>query len=819
LTTTAKTRVFVVEDEALIAMQLSDCLKQMGYEICGRATTGEKALVEISRTLPDLILMDIRLGGKLSGIETSLQLRRFMDAPVVFLSAFSDERLIREAIGSEPFGYLVKPFEASELHATLQAALHKHRAEQILRADKNRLEEAIQERTAELRRSEAELRELNASLEQIVAERTGELHKSEEQLKYALGATSDGLWDWDLKTGNVYYSPQWVRLLGYSPEEVPQRIEFYLTVVHPDDLSPLMQVMEDHLAGRVSVKEIDIRLRTKSGDYLWVRDRGSVVATDENGKASRMVGTITDITERKQAEEALHARERQNAALLNAIPDLMFRINRAGIFLDYWAQSASDLFVPPDKIIGGNIRELMPPGNAELALEHIHATLETGEVEVFEFSLTVPRGPRQYEARMAPSGADEVVSIVRDITERKAAEEKLSESNRQLTTALDQLKQAQSEMIEHERLRTLGQMAAGIAHNFNNALSPIVGLCELMLDQPEMRQDQQKVTQYLQMILQSANDAAGVVRHLRELYRRPEKYQTLQAVNLSHVVEQVVAMTEPRWKQQTQSAGKPVEIEMDLADVPAIAGNEGELREVLTNLIFNAIESMPQGGTIHLSTRQQEQSVVLKIRDTGIGMTDDVRQHCFDAFFTTKNTQGTGLGLATVMSIVRQHEGTIDLQTAPNQGATFTILLPIRTALAAPERASTLKDSGKRGRILIVEDEPAIRTIYANYLTQQGHTVVTAANGRAGLEAFCIGEFDIVISDMAMPEMNGEQLAMEIHRLASRTPVILLTGFGDIMNARGERPAGITAVIAKPVNLKDLRTVVLNALALRDRKE
>ncbi|MCG3149587.1 MAG: Sensor kinase CckA [Verrucomicrobiae bacterium] len=330
-----------------------------------------------------------------------------------------------------------------------------------------------------------------------------------------------------------------------------------------------------------------------------------------------------------------------------------------------------------------------------------------------------------------------------------------------------------------------------------------------------MRRNEAKLTECLELMTAGAHSAASVVRRLRELYRRPGEREALQPVNLSHLVQQVVALTEPRWKEQTIAAGQPVQIVTDLAEVPVIAGNEGELREIVTNLLFNAVDAMPKGGTICLRTCQHDQDVELTVSDTGTGMTPEVRQRCFEMFFTTKGTQGTGLGLATVHAIIQQHDGTLDLQTAPGQGSTFRIRLPIRVVPETSVRPTARKGPDRHGRILLVDDEAILRELFTEYLMQAGHTVVAAADGAAGLEQFQAGPFDLVITDMAMPGLNGEQLAAKIQAVAPSTPVILLTGFGDIMKVQQQRPPGIAVVVGKPVSLSDLHEAVQDALAIQ----
>ena len=199
---------------------------------------------------------------------------------------------------------------------------------------------------------------------------------------------------------------------------------------------------------------------------------------------------------------------------------------------------------------------------------------------------------------------------------------------------------------------------------------------------------------------------------------------------------------------------------------------------------------------------------MLEITDTGIGMSEDVRLRCIEPFFSTKEERGTGLGLGIVYGIVRRHEGSIEIESTPNRGTTVTITLPLYKEETAPEKSFANVPSERSLRILVVEDEPLVREVITVYLTEDLHQIETATNGREGLDKFKAGQFDLVLTDRAMPEMNGDALAAEIKKIAPEQPVILLTGFGDLMSGAGERPAGVDMVVSKPFTLSVLRDAI-----------
>lgn len=396
-----------------------------------------------------------------------------------------------------------------------------------------------------------------------------------------------------------------------------------------------------------------------------------------------------------------------------------------------------------------------------------------------------------------------------------ATHAELSRTHEELRDTHEQLKASQAQVVEQERLRALGQMASGIAHDFNNALSPVVGFSELLLAQPAVWTDERFMRQYLGLIHTSAQDAAKVVRKLREFYRKPDELDALLPLDLNRLVSQSVDITQPRWRDQAQAAGAMIKVTTELADLPPVAGDESAIRELLTNLIFNAVDAMPRGGTIHLRTRVAGAQVALEVVDTGTGMSEEVRRRCLDPFFTTKGTGGTGMGLSMTLGIVQRHGGTLEIDSAWGQGTTMRILLPgcatQQAAEAAPDGATLAiaptdaSAPARRMRVLVVDDEPTVRTVVTAYLTSYGYEYTLATNGYEGLLRFREGTFDAVITDRAMPDMNGDDLARAIKDSSPNTPVIMLTGFGDMMTVLGTVPPQVDEVLAKPVRHTTLR--------------
>jgi signal transduction histidine kinase len=405
--------------------------------------------------------------------------------------------------------------------------------------------------------------------------------------------------------------------------------------------------------------------------------------------------------------------------------------------------------------------------------------------------------------------------LQKEIWERKRAEAALMESNRQLAEALEKLRETQKHVIQRERLHALGRMASGIAHDFNNALAPILGFSELLMAKAETLRDEERARGYVEMIHSAAEDSVKIVARLREFYRYREENDLFTPVSLNDLIQQVISLTQPRWKDQAQSQGVYVTIETALQNIPTVDGNEAELREMLLNVVVNAIDSIPAQGKITFRTSANSEYALLEIDDTGTGMSEEVRLRCIEPFFSTKDERGTGLGLGIVYGIVRRHEGSIEITSAPGRGTTVSISLPLykeKEKPVSPEPPATVE---RDLRILVVEDEPLVREVIEVYLREDHHMVETAVNGRLGLEKYRAGTFDLVLTDRAMPEINGDVMAAAIKKINPSQPVILLTGFGDLMSEAGETPEGVDMVVSKPFTLKSLRSAMSKALKLR----
>jgi PAS domain S-box-containing protein len=400
--------------------------------------------------------------------------------------------------------------------------------------------------------------------------------------------------------------------------------------------------------------------------------------------------------------------------------------------------------------------------------------------------------------------------IVHDITRRKQTEQSLRETARQLENTLSELREMQKQIIQQERLRALAQMASGVAHDFNNALAKILGFNELLLAWPENLADHDKVKKYLQMTNTAAQEAVSIVNRLREFYRHRKETEIYQPVDVNGLVREAIELTQPKWKNIGMASGATIHVQTSLQDGVIVSGSPADLREVVINLVLNSVDAMPDGGQIAIATRSEGETVIVEVRDNGRGMTEEVRQRCLEPLFTTKGERGTGLGLAIVYGVLQRHHGSIQIDSEPSHGTRATVRLPAFAQTGAPV---TAQFPPRPLRVLLVEDESQVRDIEAEYLRGDGHTVETAADGREGLETFRRGRFDLVVTDRAMPEMNGDKMTEAIKQSVPATPVVMVTGFADMPLDQVGAAARPDLIVRKPITQSTLRQAIAQTLA------
>ncbi len=387
-----------------------------------------------------------------------------------------------------------------------------------------------------------------------------------------------------------------------------------------------------------------------------------------------------------------------------------------------------------------------------------------------------------------------------------------------LRAAYEDLRHTQESALQQERLSALGQMASGIAHDINNAISPVALYTETLLErEPDLSP---RTRNYLEIIARSIEDVAATVSRMREFSRPREPQANLVPLDVSELVGQVIDLTRARWHDMALQQGVAIELATDIAPhLPAVLGIAGEVREALINLVFNAVDAMPGGGTLTLRSRLSDDArqVVVEVADSGLGMDEEVRKRCFEPFFTTKGERGTGLGLAMVYGVMQRADGEVTITSQPGEGTTVRLLfnVPQADTAGAGEAAPALPPAQAPAptRILVVDDDPTLLRSLCESLRADGHDVTGAAGGEAGIQAFTEvagtpDEFAVVFTDLGMPRVGGREVAAAIRQLSAQVRIILLTGWGQRLTDNADVPPGVDLVLSKPARIRELRAAL-----------
>jgi PAS domain S-box-containing protein len=384
-----------------------------------------------------------------------------------------------------------------------------------------------------------------------------------------------------------------------------------------------------------------------------------------------------------------------------------------------------------------------------------------------------------------------------------------------LQVAYDELKQSQQAIAQQERLRVMGQMASGIAHDINNALTPASLYSQMLLENHSSLNSTDR--EYMIIIQRAIDDVAQSVARMKEFYRPRDSGSPRHLIDLNRVIEQVIELTRARWQTIPQERGVAVEMQTELApDLPQVLGSEAEVRDALLNVILNAVDAMPKGGRIICRSRVLDtHEIRVEVIDTGSGMDEATRARCLEPFFTTKGERGSGLGLSMVYGMVERHAAAIEIESELGRGTQIAITFPgMVGANGQPNRESLGPLRPTRAlRLLLVDDDPILLKSLGDVLRHDGHQAITANGGQQGVQTFKLAQqsgeaFDAVITDLGMPQLDGRAVAIAIKSLAPKVPIILLTGWGHRLVAEQDTPPGVDRVLSKPPKLEPLRAAL-----------
>ena len=752
-----------------------------------------------------------------------------------------------------------------------------------------------------------------------------ELNLIEERLKLAMQVTNDGLYDWNIQTDEIYFSPQWKAMLGYGDEELENRPSTWFTLLHSADHAETGKFVRDCIEGAIERFETVFRLRHKSGHYVPVLSRAGVFR-DTAGKIARMVGTNTDITKIDRLKEPQSLQEHFHRVLLSEFPFAAWLKDGDGRYQAANVKMAEYLGLDsPEQLAGRTIHEFFKPEVADLISSEVAHVLENGITIHTEKQFTVNAGDRWFDIYQAPITVDRqlvgVVGCAWDITERKLIEKALAESEERyrkvvevspeaifihsegrfvfmnragakllgsdnpeefygrlaldfvhpelkgivaqrirnawlhrdnplieeelvrldgsivsvemvsvyfnyngaesvlaIARDISERKKMQEELVRTQKLESLGVLAGGIAHDFNNILMAVIGNAELAM----MRLNKESpVIENLIRIERAAAKAADLAKQMLA-YSGKGKF-VVEQIGLNLLLEEMLQMLEV-------SIPKKVLLRLNLAsNLPSVEVDATQLRQVVMNLVINASEAIgDKSGVIAITTGCMDCDksylkdiwlieniteglyVYLEVADSGCGMNKDTIEKIFEPFFSTKFT-GRGLGMAAVMGIIRGHKGAIKVYSEPGKGSTFKILLPASDKPAELFNHELSTDDWRgSGTVLLVDDEETVRGIGREMLQELGFKVITAGDGREALEIFENNPaINLVILDLTMPRMDGEQCFRELRQIRPDLKVVMSSGYNQQEVTQKFVGKGLAGFIQKPYNLSVLKASIM----------
>lgn len=629
------------------------------------------------------------------------------------------------------------------------------------------------------------------------------LSESQNRFELAMKGTNDGLWDWNLKTGEIYYSPRWFGMLGQDPAEFPATLDTWAALVHPDDQARTLELVEDCISGKNTEFVTEFRMRHKDGHWVDILSRAHI--EEDKGEVIRLVGTHIDMTERKRLEERNRSTARRLQQALRVARIAGWEVDAQNNLT--WSDEAYRLFqfdsdkVDPDdpSALSEAFAQSVPEEDLLRVRSTFHKAREEGRHYDCVHRVILPDGQKRVFHESAEpivdplDGSVHMVGIVQDVTDVTELENKLQYA---------------------QKMEAIGQLTGGIAHDFNNLLAVIRGAAELIGEDPEKNFD------VLQEIVSATDRGASLTRRL--LVYAKQQALTPMVISISKQIEGMKSMLR-------RTLGETIEVTTVAPDELWLANvDPGQIEDAVINLAINARDAMADGGklTIECSnvvvnddsdTGNPEilpgEYVVLSVTDTGSGIPVEVQDRVFEPFFTTKEMgQGSGLGLSMIYGFAQQSGGNVTLKSDLGKGTTISVYLPRYNALLHEEEQADKKDipQGNGETVLVIEDNEIVRLLAVRTLEGLGYHPIEAEDAfaaRALLEADT--EFDIILSDVVLPGgVSGPSFANEVKAKMPDAKIIFMSGFTANEAQRSELLSADSVLLRKPFKREDLARAV-----------
>jgi PAS domain S-box-containing protein len=666
-----------------------------------------------------------------------------------------------------------------------------------------------------IRQSKDEVGQLTESFNDMLAQvETGNsaLQESEEKVRLLLSSTAEAIYGLDTNGNCTFCNPSCIKILGYENES--------------DLLGKNIHNLIHHTRKDGTVYPIDeckIYETFKKGqgthiddEVFWCADGTCFPAEywsypiHRKGEVIGSVVTFLDITDRKRAEEELQQEKEFSNKIIETADAIIVGLDLKGKIILFNKKAEEITGYIRTEVMGKDFMKNLLPHYKGTDFHRMFNETITGRVAgPRDISITTREGEKRIiNSRGTPlKDKDEMVIGILGIG-----------------TDVTELRNMQQKTLQSEKLKSLGELAGGVAHDFNNVLAAILGnaqLLQMSLTPPEEGEEKRKtfheMKHGLTIIEKAAKDGAETVRRIQSFSRKRADDTDFLPVDINELLNHALEFTRVKWKGEAEKKGIHIAVHKEYSSVPPTLGSASELREVFTNIVNNAVDAMHQGGTITIRTFKENGSVSITIGDTGTGIPESLRGRIFDPFFTTKGVQSTGLGMSVSYGIINRHRGTITIDSAEGKGTTFIIHLPIAEIALEEEKGKQIQVEQRKARILVIEDEEQVRNLLSAILTKGGHQVEIATDGSQGIEIFREKEFDLVFTDLGMPGISGWQVAEKIKSINGNVPVTLITGWNVELEQSELKEKGVDLVIQKPFDIEQVLTLVQEGIKAGDR--